>query len=181
MLKIVLIVLALALVLLLAFAATRPAKFHIERSVAIAASPAAIFPRLNDLRLAHEWAPWRDKDPQAVYTFDGPASGVGASQSWSGNGDIGAGRQTIVESRANERVRLRLDFEKPFAATCTSDQVLRAEGGQTIVTWTMDGDNNYLAKLMCLFMNQDKMIGTEFEKGLGRLKAQVETAVAGKL
>jgi hypothetical protein len=31
-----------------------------------------------------------------------------------------------------------------------------------------------VAKAFCLFMNMDKMIGAEFEKGLARMKAVVE-------
>lgn len=178
MINVILIGLGLAIVLLLLFATTRPDKFHIERSITIAATPAAIFPELNDLRRVQAWSPWKDKDPNAAYTFSGPADGVGAAQAWTGNREVGAGRQTIIESNPGRNVRVRIDFAKPFAATCTGNFSLHPQGAHTVVTWSMDGANNYVAKLMCLFMDQDKMIGPEFEKGLARLKALVEATPA---
>ena len=48
------------------------------------------------------------------------------------------------------------------------------QGDQTEVTWTMTGKNNYVAKIFCLFMNMDTMIGGQFEKGLAELKTAAE-------
>jgi hypothetical protein len=44
----------------------------------------------------------------------------------------------------------------------------------TQVTWAMRGSCAYMAKLMGLFLDMDKMIGRDFETGLANLKAQVE-------
>lgn len=41
----------------------------------------------------------------------------------------------------------------------------------TSVTWAMHGPANYISKLMGVFINMDKMIGTDFEAGLANLKA----------
>ena len=40
----------------------------------------------------------------------------------------------------------------------------------------MSGRYNFMSKAFCLFMNMDKMIGGEFEKGLANMKAVIETA-----
>jgi carbon monoxide dehydrogenase subunit G len=48
------------------------------------------------------------------------------------------------------------------------------QGNQTLVTWSMDGDNGYIGKLMGLFMSMDKMIGGAFERGLVEIKTVVE-------
>ena len=40
----------------------------------------------------------------------------------------------------------------------------------------MTGKNNFIAKAMCMFMNMDKMIGGQFEKGLAAMKAVAEAA-----
>lgn len=173
-LKIVLILVALVGVVCL-IAAFQPSTFRIERSVTIGASPAALFPRLNDLHQVHAWSPWKEKDPACAYEFTGPAAGVGAAQSWSGNSDVGSGKQTIVESRPNELVRLKLEFYKPIEGLCDATFTLKPNGDQTAVTWTMAGENNFVGKLFCLFMNQDKMIGGEFEKGLANLKRLAES------
>lgn len=174
MIKKILLVLVLVVVGICLFAATRPSTFRIERSITIAAAPATLFPRLNDLHQLHAWSPWKEKDPAAAYEFSGPAAGVGAAQSWSGNNEVGSGKQTIVESRPGELVRLKLEFYKPMEGVCDSTFTLKPNGNQTVVTWTMSGENNFLGKLFCLFMDQDKMIGTEFEKGLATLKRTSE-------
>jgi hypothetical protein len=66
-------------------------------------------------------------------------------------------------------VRIKLEFIKPFAATHTAQFTFRPEGDRTVVTWSMFGEKNLLAKVIGLFMNMDKMIGDQFEKGLAQL------------
>jgi hypothetical protein len=121
------------------------------------------------------WSPWSKFDPAAKFAFEGPRSGPGASATWSGNNKIGEGRQTIVESRPNELVRLKLEFVRPFKSTCAAEFTLKPDGKQTRVSWAMSGEANFVSKLFCLFMNQDKMVGGEFEDGLARLKKLTET------
>ena len=41
----------------------------------------------------------------------------------------------------------------------------------------MSGHNNFVSRAICLFMNQDKMVGAYFDKGLENLKAVTEAAV----
>ncbi len=40
----------------------------------------------------------------------------------------------------------------------------------------MTGDKNFMAKAIHLFMNMDKMIGGQFEKGLAEMKSIVEAS-----
>jgi hypothetical protein len=65
---------------------------------------------------------------------------------------------------------------KPFAATNLADFTFKPENSQTGVTWSMTGNNNFIAKAINLFMNMDKMIGGQFEKGLAQMKSVVEAA-----
>jgi len=176
MLRKILLALAAIVVVVLIAAAFQPSTYHIERSLAINAAPAEIFPHLNDFKKAQVWSPWVKLDPAATYTFDGPASGVGASNAWSGNSDVGSGRQTITASKPNESVKLKLEFFKPMEGVSAAEFRLKPAGSSTTVTWSMDGDNNYLSKIMCLFMSMDKMIGGPFEEGLANLKKVVEAA-----
>jgi hypothetical protein len=46
----------------------------------------------------------------------------------------------------------------------------------TTVTWSMEGQNNFTAKAVCLFMNMDQMVGGQFEKGLASMKSVAEAA-----
>jgi len=83
---------------------------------------------------------------------------------------------TIIESRANDLIRINLEFFKPFAATNLAEFTFRPEGDQTEVTWSMSGKNNLIAKGIHLFMNMDQMIGGPFERGLAQIKSVVEAA-----
>ncbi|MES2907134.1 MAG: SRPBCC family protein [Pseudomonadota bacterium] len=173
MLKKILIVLIVLIAAFGAVVAMQPADFRIERSQRIAAAPEKIFPYLNNLKRGNEWSPFMKMEPNAKSTFEGPEAGVGAITRWEGD-KIGAGSMTIVESKPNELVRSRLDFLKPMQATNTADYTLRREGNETVVTWSMYGQNNFIGKAFNLVMNCDKMVGSEFENGLNNLKTIVE-------
>ena len=83
---------------------------------------------------------------------------------------------TIIESRPNDLIRIKLEFFRPFAATNIADFTFRPEGDQRAVTWSMTGKNNFITKTFQLFMNMDKMIGAQFERGLAQMKSVVEAA-----
>ena len=83
---------------------------------------------------------------------------------------------TIIESRPSDLIRIKLEFFKPFAANNTAEFTFKPEGNQTVVTWSMSGDKNFMAKAIHLFMNMDKMIGGQFDKGLAAMKSIVESA-----
>jgi hypothetical protein len=43
------------------------------------------------------------------------------------------------------------------------------------MTWAMTGENNFIGKVFGLFMNMDKMVGSDFERGMANLKPIVES------
>ncbi len=176
--KIVLMVLVIAVVGVLALAATRPDQYHVVRSATIAAAPAVVFAQVDDFHRWGAWSPWEKLDPAMKRTFAGPASGKDASYSWVGNDKAGEGRMTIVEHEPEARIGIRLEFIKPWTETCQAAFTFAPEGGGTNVTWTMDGKFTYVSKVFCVFMDMDKMIGTDFEKGLAQLQAVAESEAA---
>jgi hypothetical protein len=170
----ILIGVAVVILALAAYVATRPDEFSVSRSASFAAPAQAVFAQVNELRKWKAWSPWAKKDPNAKETYDGPAAGAGASMTWAGNNEVGEGRMTIVESRAAELVRFKLEFFKPFAATNSAEFAFKEEGGRTAVTWTMRGQNNFIGKAMCLVFDMDKMVGGDFEKGFAGIRQIVE-------
>ncbi len=176
MLKKILITVVVLVLVFVIVVATRPADFRITRSTAIAAPAAVVFAQVNDLHKWDAWSPWAKLDPAMKQTHEGSPDGVGAIYSWAGNSEVGEGRMTITESRTNELIRIKLEFIKPFAAVNTTEFTFKPDGGQTIVTWDMTGKNNFMSKAFCLFMNMDKMVGGDFEKGLASLKQVAEAA-----
>lgn len=176
MLKKVLLALAAIIALVLIVAAFQPAEYRVTRSATIAAPAAKIFPEVNDFHRWANWSPWEKLDPAMKRTFDGPAAGVGASYAWEGNNDVGSGKMTITESKPAEAIRIKLEFIKPMPGLSPTEFIFRPEGSGTTVTWTMTGEKNYISKVVCLFMNMDKLVGGDFEKGLAALKANAEAA-----
>lgn len=175
MLTKILLGLAAVLAVFLIVVALQPSEFSVSRSATIAAAPAAIFPHVNEPRKWEAWNPWGKLDRAMKLTYDGPPAGVGAAYAWAGNNDVGEGRMTVTESQANERIRFRLEFFKPMAGVCDTVFTFQPDSNGTAVTWTMSGKNNFLAKVMCLFMSMDKMIGGQFEQGLATLKTVAES------
>lgn len=169
----VLIGVAALVLLLVAVAALRPGKFAITRSATMDAQPWSVFAQVNEFRKWEAWSPWAKLDPAMKQTYDGPPSGVGAVSAWEGK-KVGAGRMTITESEPSKRIRLTLEFFKPMACSHLTEFTFVPEGGGTRMTWTMTGENGLMGKLFCLFMNLDKMVGPDFEKGLAGIKAIVE-------
>jgi hypothetical protein len=168
----ILIGVAVVIALLVIFIATRPAEFSVSRSASMAATPAAVFTQLNDFHKWEAWSPWAKMGPNAKNNFEGPTSGEGAKFAWDGNSDVGAGNMTITESVPNDHVRIRLEFVRPFAGVNDTLFTIKPAGDKTNVTWTMSGRNNFITKAISLFMDCDKMVGPQFEKGL----ASMETA-----
>jgi hypothetical protein len=81
----------------------------------------------------------------------------------------------IVEASAPSRVTVKLDFVRPFAGHNTAEFTLDPRGDSTDVAWIMRGRNAYVAKLMGVFVNVDRMIGKYFETGLANLKMATES------
>lgn len=176
MLKKIMLVLAILLAGFAAYVALQPSDFRVTRSATIQAPAADVFAHVNDLHKWQDWSPWAKLDPAAKATFEGPPAGPGAVFKWDGNSQVGAGTMTVTESRPSELVRIKLDFVKPMPGTSTTEFTFRPQGNQTTVTWAMFGQNNFPSRAICMFMNQDKMVGGAFEQGLASMKAIVEGA-----
>jgi len=81
---------------------------------------------------------------------------------------------TITESVPNKMISINVDFVKPFEAHNVNEFTLEPAGTSTNVTWTMNGTNLYIMKIMSVFRNMDSVIGRHFESGLDNLKTFAE-------
>jgi hypothetical protein len=168
----------LVIAVLLVVIATRPANFRLERVAVINAPAERIFPLINDFHQWTLWSPWEKLDPNVKRTYSGSPSGVGAVYEWTGNKKVGEGRMTITESRPSDWLGIKLEFLKPWKATNQATFKLTPEGNGTRVVWAMEGTNNFMAKAFLLFMNMEKMVGPDFERGLSNLRAAAEAPAA---
>ncbi len=175
MLKKVMLVVAAAIGVFLIYVAMQPSEFMVARETVIAASPEAIFPHVNNSRKANDWMPWKDSDPGAVMQYSGPDEGVGSTSSWDSSGKMGKGQAVVAESIPGKSVKTQLTYWKPMEMSQVAEISLSPAASGTTVRWTVSGRNSFVGRIFCTFMNMDKMVGGEFEKGLARLKQTVES------
>jgi hypothetical protein len=174
MMRKILIALAGIAVVFVAIVAMQPSEYRVARTVRLSASAPAVFAQVNDFHKWQAWSPWAKLDPAMKQTYEGAPAGVGAIYTWAGNKEVGEGRMTLTESRPSELVRITLEFLKPFAGTSIAEFTLKPEGNQTAVTWSMTGRVNFMAKIVHLVMDMDKIVGDKFETGLAQLKSITE-------
>jgi hypothetical protein len=149
------------------------AEFEVVRQAVLTAEPSRIHGLIDNFHEWTKWSPWEDVDPQLQRAYTGPESGVGAHYTWDGNRKAGRGTMEITSSDDRE-IDIRLAFEKPFRATNQTTFALNPVEGGTEVVWRMTGQRPTLMGLVSKVIPMDKMIGTDFEKGLARLKAVAE-------
>lgn len=178
MLKILLIVaavLAAFVAALFIYASTKPDMLRFSRSTLVEAPPEKIYLLLEDFHRWTEWSPYEHRDPDMKRTFGGAEKGEGATYAWEGNGSIGSGRMEILEVTPPSRILIQLDFIAPMEAHNMAIFTMEPEGGATLVTWTMEGEANIFSKVAGIFIDMDKMVGSDFEAGLAKLKAAAES------
>lgn len=172
----VIAVIAIILALFVILASTKPATFTVQRSAVVQAPAERIFSLVNDFHRWAAWSPWENRDPAMMREFSGAESGKGAVYAWEGNRNVGSGRMEILDASSPSKIRIKLDFIKPFEAHNTAEFtfVPERDGAATNVIWIMQGPSSFMSKVMQVFMNFDTMIGKDFEAGLANLKKATE-------
>jgi uncharacterized protein YndB with AHSA1/START domain len=159
--------------IILGLAATKPNDFSVTRVITIKAPPEKIIPLIADFHNWTQWSPWEHLDPKMARTFEGPASGKGAGYAWKGNSDVGQGHMEVLEVTPS-KVLIKLDFMTPFESNNMTQFDLTPDGDGTKVTWKMSGPMLFISKIMSVFVNMEKMIAPDFEKGLAQMKTAAE-------
>src|SRR5262249_39717001 len=156
--------------------AMQPAEFRIERSTTIAAPAPVVFAQVNDFHKWDAWSPWAKLDPDVKNSYEGAPAGQGGMLAGAGNSQGGEGGLAITGGRPNELIRIKLELVRPFAATNTAQFAFKPDGDRTAITWSMFGHNNFVSRAVFLFVDMDKALGGEFEKGLAGMKSVAETS-----
>jgi hypothetical protein len=164
----ILIGVAAVLVLFVAVVATRPSSYHVERKLEVAAPADLVFGVLNDL---HQFAgvcpfgsPWEKLDPNMQKTFEGPRRrrSVVCVERQQGRRQ---GQDDDRRSVPGQKVGMKLEFVEPMESTATCALTLAVTPTGSFVTWSMDGNHNFMGKAFGMFMDMDNMLGTDIEKG----------------
>jgi hypothetical protein len=148
----------------------------VEREVTINKPKQEVFDYVKHIKNQDNFAVWMTLDPAMKREYSGTDGTVGFVSGWESNHkQVGHGKQSITGIKEGERVDMQIHFLKPWDnianAYFTTDPV---SSNQTNVKWGFYNDVKYPMKVMRLFMNMEKMIGKDFDKGLGKLKEVVE-------
>ncbi len=160
-----LVVVVVAIIILSRFQADT---YTVERTGTIAAPPSVVYAQLIDF---HNWVkfdPCIEQDSSTAFTYEGPASGVGAMYSWESK-TIGTGSMTIAEVTPNEEVKMDQHTLKPWDSKSKTAFKIVPHGNATLLTWRMTGEHNFFSRIMCVFTSMDKMIGGQYERGFERM------------
>lgn len=148
-----------------------PSRSHVERAIAIDRPPATVHTMLTSLRTFHEWSPWARREPNAIFAFEGPEFGPGASYLWSGE-TIGEGELTLVDSEPYDHVGYTLELDGRGRASMAFD--IEPKPGGSVVTWGYDAAFGFdlIGRYAGRFF--DSRLGPDFEAGLVNLKEEAE-------
>lgn len=170
---IVLIIIVLV-ALVLIYGVSQPAGFSVVREADFKAAPNKVFAQINDFHNWSAWSPWEKMDPDMKREFSGAATGVGAKYAWVGNKKVGQGNMEITNSVPSKNMQLDLNFIKPFQASNVTEFTLTPNGKGTHVKWEMRGRAPFMFRVMGMFFSMDKIVGTDFERGLANLRGVVD-------
>ncbi len=149
-----------------------PTQYSLSRAIEIQAKPETIHEYVGDLKKWDVWAPWKEEDPDIVTTYGEITSGVGASQSWMDS--EGGGSLTLTKSSPEQGIEYDLFFDQGTYQCKSGMQYMTLTENITRVTWSMQGDMNMPIIGGYLAMTMDSMVGAMFDRGLSKLKSQVE-------
>ena len=170
----------IAIVIFISASLFLPQKVHVERAVFIDRPASTVFILLNKLNNFAVWSPWAEKDPDIVYAYSGPASGVGARLTWSGDPRlVGAGWQEIIESTPSSMIRMNVSIDQQGHSS--SFFRIDPKDTGTRLSWGFDTNlvqdqgffGGILARYFGLFF--DQWIGSDYEQGLARFKDFAES------
>ena len=171
----ILSVLAGLVLLLLLLALIAPRGYKVYREIVINKPKAEVFEYIKYLKNQKYFNYWVMIDPDKKEEFRGTDGTVGFVYAWNGNKQAGEGEQEIKKITEGERIDIEIRFVRPFAGTSqTPFSVEETAPGQTKVNWGMTSTMPYPMNVMQLFINMDKMLGTELEKNLAKLKEILE-------
>jgi effector-binding domain-containing protein len=180
-LKIIIGITVLVIALIFGYLAMLPSTYSIERSITIEAPQALIMEHLAKFSDWENWSPWKAKDPQAKYTYEGKDGVLGSKMSWvtslptDNKNQIGEGGMILTEL-TKSTATFELWFVKPWEMTSKNGFELTTDGNKTIVRWYDSGEFSFFARPAGKII-KDK-VGPDFESGLAKLKALVEKFAA---
>lgn len=157
-----------------------PKEYQITRSIEIQADRDIAFEYLRYLKSQDEFGPWQKMDPHMKKSLTGEDGEPGAIATWkSTNEDVGSGEQEIISLTPGKRIDFELRFKEPFEVSSKAYFLTEpVHDNRVKVTWGFEGRSPWPWNFFLLFMDMDKELGGDLEKGLKNLKTILESSEA---
>ncbi len=153
-----------------------PKNFNLERAIEIDAPKNMSYNIVNDITTWEEWGSWQKRDPNMIITYPGKIVGVGAKSEWLSETE-GDGKQEIIESVANDKIRTQLNFDG-WDEPSYGQFHFEDNGNKSKVRWAMEGsDLPFLMRGMMMVMGMKGQIKENYDESLASLKEMVEKRV----
>ena len=172
----IIIAIAGIIVLLLIIGLFLKKDYSISTEVIINKPKAAVFDYLKFLKNQNKFSVWASLDPNMKTEFRGTDGTEGFVSAWDSDmKNVGKGEQEILKIVDGERIDYEIRFLKPYKSVSWAFLSTAAvNDNQTRVRWEFNGNMKYPTNLMLLFMNMEKMVGNDLNKGLQNLKTILE-------
>jgi hypothetical protein len=151
--------------------------YSVGKDIIVNKPKTAVFEYLKFLKNQNKFSVWGSMDPTMKTDFRGTDGTVGFVSAWESdnNKNVGKGEQEILKMVDGERIDYEIRFLKPFKSTSWAYiTTIAVNDNQTKVHWEFTGKMKYPTNLTLLFMNMEKMVGGDLEKGLQNLKVLLE-------
>lgn len=149
--------------------------YDISRTVVINRSKDETYSFVRQLKKQPLWVPWFKRDPEAVLKYKGDDGKPGATFYWRGNNKAGEGTQKIVKIKQGKVVETKLLFVKPIKVSAlTYIGVKEIDSEKTKMVWGVRGALAFPLSVISLFYSPEKLLGSDFDRGLKNLKAVLE-------
>jgi len=151
-------------------------EYRIVRETVIDQPTPTVFEFVKKLKNQERYNKWTMMDPNVRKEMKGTDGTVGFIATWdSDNKKVGTGQQEIVEIKEGERIRLALQFFKPFKGKANASMNVVPQGSnQTKLTWEFNSGMNYPMNIMIPLLNIEKLLGKDLDESLVLLKSILE-------
>ncbi len=175
-LRFLLVLLGVIVIGIIVLGVVEPKDVTIQRSIVINAPKTAVFEQVVKFKNWPHWSPWYQMDTNVQMTYNGTDGSQGSNYHWVGDPKRTGEGEMSNTGVEGTKLNYALHFIKPydgqaqgyFDATDTGNS-------QTKVVWSISMHQKFPMNAMNAFMNMDKMLGGDFDRGLQNLKKYVET------
>jgi hypothetical protein len=167
--------LGVIVIALIVLSVIEPKDVIVQRSIVIQAPKAAVFEQIVKFKNWPNWSPWQERDPKEQIMYSGVDGTAGSGYHWIGDPKLtgeGEMKNTSVE---DGKLNYDLNTIKPFKKESMGYfQAVDTVNGSTRVTWSITMHFGTPSNAMNAFMDMDKMLGGDFERGLQNMKKYAE-------